>query len=251
VPGRPAPPTWAPEGSGVPPVRVRWVPSRRASAGLVLVLLVAGLVAVLLLWRAQPAARAAPPVHRVAATTLSVDATATTAPVGAVGPGAVTGATSAAAADVVVQVVGAVHRPGLVRLPTGSRVADAVRAAGGLTATAQEASVNLARVLVDGEQLLVQRRGRPAILPAPGPAVGSAGGVAGGLAAGGSPTMPVDLNTATLEQLDGLPGIGPVLAQRILDWRTANGRFDSVDELGEVSGIGEAHLSDLRPLVVV
>jgi competence protein ComEA len=215
------------------------VPNRRAAAGLGLVLLVAGLVAVLLLWRAQPAARAAPPVHRVAASASPVDSIATT------------GATSAAAADVVVQVVGAVHRPGLVRLPTGSRVADAVRAAGGLTAGAQEASVNLARVLVDGEQLLVQRRGRPAILPAPGPAVGSAGGAGGGGATGGSPTAPVDLNTATLEQLDGLPGIGPVLAQRILDWRTANGRFDSVDELGEVSGIGEAHLSDLRPLVVV
>jgi competence protein ComEA len=242
-----------PEVSGVPPVRVRWVPSRRAAAGLGLVLLVAVLVAVLLLWRAQPAARAAPPVHRVAATPSPVDAAASTAaPAGAVGPGAVTGATTLAApADVVVQVVGAVHRPGLVRLPTGSRVADAVRAAGGLTATAQAASVNLARVLVDGEQLLVQRRGRPPILPAPGPAVGSAGGAAAGSATGGSPTAPVDLNTASLEQLDGLPGIGPVLAQRILDWRTANGRFDSIDELGEVSGIGEAHLSDLRPLVVV
>jgi competence protein ComEA len=225
------------------------VPSRRAATGLGLVLLVAGLVAVLLLWRAQPAARAAPPVHRVAATAASVDAAA--AMPGAAGAGVVPGPTSAATADVVVQVVGAVHRPGLVRLPTGSRVADAVRAAGGLTANAQEASVNLARVLVDGEQLLVQRRGRPAILPAPGPAVGPAGGAGGGAATGGSPTAPVDLNTATLEQLDGLPGIGPVLAQRILDWRTANGRFDSVDELGEVSGIGEAHLSDLRPLVVV
>ena len=229
-----------PEVPGIPPLRVRWVPSRRAAAGLGLVLLVAGLVAVLLLWRAQPAARAAPPVHRIAATASSFDASATVAP-----------SASAATADVVVQVVGAVHRPGLVRLPAGSRVADAVRAAGGLTASAQDASVNLARVLVDGEQLLVQRRGRPAILPAPGPAVGSAGGAAGGSAPGGSPTAPVDLNTATLEQLDQLPGIGPVLAQRILDWRTANGRFDSVDELGEVSGIGEAHLSDLRPLVVV
>ncbi|HEY4314655.1 MAG TPA: helix-hairpin-helix domain-containing protein [Actinomycetes bacterium] len=251
VPGRPAPPTFAPDVSGAAPLRVRWVPSRRAAAGLGLVLLVAGLVAVLLLWRAQPAARAAPPVHRVAASASPLGSTTTSAPAPG-GAMAATGATSAApTADVVVQVVGAVHRPGLVRLPAGSRVADAVRAAGGLTAGAQEASVNLARVLVDGEQLLVQRRGRPPILPAPGPAVGAAGGVSGGSAPGGSPTAPVDLNTATLEQLDGLPGIGPVLAQRILDWRTANGRFDSVDELGEVSGIGEAHLSDLRPLVVV
>ena len=79
-----------------------------------------------------------------------------------------------------------------------------------------------------------------------------AGAAAGAeLAAAARPGAPVDLNTATLEQLDGLPGIGPVLAQRILDWRTAHGRFSVVDELGEVSGIGEATLADLRPLVTV
>jgi competence protein ComEA len=250
VPARPEPAGWAPERSGAPSLRVRWVPSRRAATGLGLVLLVAGLVAVLVLWRAQPAARAAPTVRRVAATASPVGTAQAAAGPGTVRAGTATGAATSVP-EVVVQVVGAVHRPGLVRLAAGSRVADAVRAAGGLTAGAQQASVNLARVLVDGEQLLVQRRGRPPILPAPGPAVGAAGGVEGGTAPGGSPTAPVDLNTATLEQLDGLPGIGPVLAQRILDWRTANGRFDSVDELGEVSGIGEAHLSDLRPLVVV
>ena len=151
-------------------------------------------------------------------------------------------------AEVVVHVVGAVHRPGLVRLPAGSRVADAVRAAGGATASARPASVNLARLLVDGEQLVVQRRGRPPLLAA-GPGItGPVGAATSGTA---GPTAPVDLNSATLEALDGLPGIGPVLAQRILDWRTANGRFSAVDELGEVSGIGEATLADLRPVVTV
>ena len=150
-----------------------------------------------------------------------------------------------APAEVVVHVVGAVHRPGLVRLPAGSRVSDAVAAAGGTTAAARAASVNLARVLVDGEQVVVQSRNGPPVVAAPGAAAGAPPGAAP------APAGPVDLNTATLEALDGLPGIGPVLAQRILDWRTAHGRFSSVDELGEVSGIGEATLADLRPAVTV
>jgi competence protein ComEA len=128
----------------------------------------------------------------------------------------------------------------------GSRVEDAVDAAGGVTRRARQASVNLARVLVDGEQLVVLGRGGPAVaLPGASPGTSVAGPGVGAAAA------PLDLNTATLEQLDALPGIGPVLAQRILDWRTANGRFSAVDELGEVSGIGEATLAELRPAVTV
>lgn len=240
VPRRPEP---VPAGSGPPRVRppVLWLPSRRAVAGLGAVLLVTVLVALLLVWRAQPSAEAAPLVHRSVPPTVSSVAPAAAA----------TGATSGSAAvpapaEVVVHVVGAVHDPGLVRLPAGSRVADAVRAAGGATAAARPASVNLARLLVDGEQLVVQRRGGPPLLAAPAGA--GAGAPAG---AGPGSTGPVDLNTATIEALDGLPGIGPVLAQRILDWRTAHGRFSSVDELGEVSGIGEATLADLRPVVTV
>jgi competence protein ComEA len=221
------------------------VPSGRAVAGLAVVLLLAILVAVLLVWRAQPSAQAAPRVQRHLPPGASV--AATSSPVGTPGTGAAPAAAVAGpAAEVVVHVVGAVHRPGLVRLPAGSRVADAVRAAGGTTASARPASVNLARVLVDGEQLVVQRRGAAPLVAAPGvtgPATSS--GQAAGSAA------PVDLNVATLESLDALPGIGPVLAQRILDWRTAHGRFSSVDELGEVSGIGEATLADLRPVVTV
>jgi competence protein ComEA len=153
---------------------------------------------------------------------------------------------ASAASGVVVHVVGAVHHPGLVRLPAGSRVVDAVRAAGGVTASARPASVNLARLLVDGEQLVVQRRGSTPLVAAPGPA-----GPVGSVGSTPAPSAPVDLNSATLASLDALPGIGPVLAQRILDWRTAHGRFSSVDELGEVSGIGEATLADLRPVVTV
>ncbi len=219
---------------------VRWSAARRAVLGVAAVLAVAVLVALLLVWRAQPSAEAAPAVHR----NLPVSSAGT-----GVTPTVATGAATAAAspaAEVVVHVVGAVHHPGLVRLPAGSRVVDAVRAAGGTTASARPASVNLARLLVDGEQLVVQRRGSTPLVAAPGPAgaVGSAGATP-------APSAPVDLNSATLEALDALPGIGPVLAQRILDWRTAHGRFSSVDELGEVSGIGEATLADLRPVVTV
>ena len=131
-------------------------------------------------------------------------------------------------------------------------MADAVQAAGGLRRRADAASVNLARPVADGEQIVVLRRaaagGRAAAPMAPVPTAAPNPGAAPGQ---GSGAGPVNLNTATLEQLDALPGIGPVLAQRILDWRTSNQRFSSVEELGEVSGIGEATLADLRPLVTV
>jgi competence protein ComEA len=219
---------------------VRWSAAWRAVLGVAAVLAMAVLVALLLVWRAQPSAEAAPAVHR------SLPASAGGSGMTPTAAAASTVAVSRPAPEVVVHVVGAVHRPGLVRLPAGSRVVDAVRAAGGTTASARPASVNLARLLVDGEQLVVQRRGSQPLTAAPGPPgeVGSAGATP-------APSAPVDLNSATLAALDGLPGIGPVLAQRILDWRTAHGRFSSVDELGEVSGIGEATLADLRPVVTV
>jgi competence protein ComEA len=144
-------------------------------------------------------------------------------------------------AAVVVDVTGAVRRPGLVELPGGSRVDDALTAAGGATRKADLSSVNLARPLVDGEQIVVLRRGQTA-----GPVGVSVPG-----APGSAPGPPLDLNTATTQSLDALPGVGPVLAQRIIDWRTQHGRFTSVDELTEVSGIGERTLADLRSLVRV
>jgi competence protein ComEA len=139
---------------------------------------------------------------------------------------------STTASLVYVHVVGAVRRPGLYRLPDGTRVADALRRAGGTTRRAQLELVNLAARIADGEQVVVPRRGS-AVGVAP---VGSA------LA----PSGPVHLNTATLEQLDALPGVGPVTAQKILDYRQEHGSFGSVDELDAIPGIGPARLEQLR-----
>ncbi|MGV9691758.1 helix-hairpin-helix domain-containing protein [Streptomyces sp. NPDC003444] len=149
-------------------------------------------------------------------------------------------------AEVVVDVGGKVRRPGVLTLPAGSRVADALRAAGGVRSGADLTGINRARVLADGEQVLVDVPGAPAGGSGPGP--GSGGG-SGGAAGGGAPGAPVSLNTATVEQLDTLPGVGPVLAQHIIDHRTEHGGFRSVAELREVSGIGERRFADLEPLV--
>ncbi len=153
-----------------------------------------------------------------------------------------TPAAAAAKPKLVVDVVGAVRRPGLYRLPDPSRVADAVARAGGTTPKANLEAVNLAAPLADGEQVVV-----------PATVASAAGGPAGGgtpTGAASAPGAPVSLSTATLEQLDALPGIGPVTAQKILDYRAAHGAFKSVDELDAVSGIGPARLDQLRGLVV-
>jgi competence protein ComEA len=150
---------------------------------------------------------------------------------------------TAPAAEIVVDVGGKVRRPGIRRLPAGSRVADALRAAGGVRPGASTEGLNRARFLVDGEQILV---GAP-----PGTAAGAPGpgGGAGGAAAAGAPAAPVSLSTATVDQLDTLPGVGPVLAQHILDYRTRHGGFRSVDELRQVNGIGDRRFADLRVMV--
>jgi len=142
---------------------------------------------------------------------------------------------AAGRSPLVVDVAGAVRRPGLYRLPHGTRIADAVARAGGLTAKAERTAVNLAAPLADGEQVLVPARG------------GAGGGAAG---ASGSAAGPVDLNTATLEQLDALPGIGPTTAQKILDYRAAHGPFHSVAELDAVPGIGQGRIEQLKGLVI-
>ena len=153
-------------------------------------------------------------------------------------PAAGAGVTGLPSSRVVVDVVGAVRRPGLYRLAQGSRIADALTRAGGATAKADLAQVNLAAPLADGEQVVVPRRG--AGVAAPGAGSAPVGGAA----------APVQLSTATLEQLDSLPGVGPVTAQKILDYRQEHGAFQSVDELDAVPGIGPKRLEQLRELVV-
>jgi competence protein ComEA len=144
---------------------------------------------------------------------------------------------SAPSARLVVDVVGAVRRPGLYRVGAGSRVADALERAGGATQKADLDQVNLAAPVADGEQVVVPRR--------------VAGATAGATSSPGTgPGRPVQLSTATLEQLDALPGIGPVTAQKILDYRTQHGAFSSVDELDAIPGIGPARIDQLRGLVV-
>ncbi|MFC3346190.1 helix-hairpin-helix domain-containing protein [Streptomyces echinoruber] len=172
------------------------------------------------------------------------------------GAGASAGpAAGAGGGEIVVDVSGRVRRPGVHRLPAGARVADALRAAGGVRPGTRTDGLNRARFLVDGEQVVV---GAPAPAAGPGPGNAAAGAGAGGgtadggaagSAAGAHPAAPVSLNTATADQLDTLPGVGPVLAQHILAYRTQHGGFRSVDELRQVNGIGERRFADLRDLV--
>jgi competence protein ComEA len=158
------------------------------------------------------------------------------------GPSPVTSSLTAArpsptASDLVVDVAGKVRHPGVVSLPAGSRVTDAIKAAGGVRSGSAPGGLNLARKVLDGEQIVVGSAAPPPALPSM-PQPGTSG-------------EPLDLNTATLDQIQQLPGVGPVLAQRILDYRTQNGGFRDVTQLREVTGIGDRRFADLRPLVHV
>ncbi|HEY3544016.1 MAG TPA: ComEA family DNA-binding protein [Gaiellaceae bacterium] len=141
----------------------------------------------------------------------------------------------AAPRQLVIDVAGAVRRPGLHRLAAGARVDDALAAAGGATPRADIAAVNLAAPLADGEQIVVPLRGTAAVA---------------GASAAGAATAPVDLNSATVEQLDTLPGIGPSTAAKIVAYRQQHGAFRSLEELDAVSGIGPSKLAELKGLVV-
>lgn len=178
-------------------------------------------------WSARPRAVTAP---AVVAPGVVPAAAAAAASAGA--PAPVVGAVR-----IVVDVSGKVRDPGVLRLPAGSRVEDALAAAGGVRPGTDITGLNRARVLVDGEQVLVGA-------PAPPPGGGGGQGPGRGPGAG-----PLSLGSATVDQLDGLPGVGPVLAQHIVDFRTARGGFRTVEDLRQVNGIGERRFADLRPLV--
>ncbi|MFJ2631208.1 helix-hairpin-helix domain-containing protein [Streptomyces sp. NPDC087422] len=159
-------------------------------------------------------------------------------PLTAVGASAMaSAATTTPAPKLTVDIAGKVAKPGLRRLPSGSRVADALSAAGGALPGTDTSTLNLARPLTDGEQILV------GIAPAPGAPADP------GDPAAAAPASPVSLNSATAAQLDALPGVGPVLAQHILDFRTQHGSFTSVDQLRQVPGIGDRKFTTLKPLV--
>ena len=157
--------------------------------------------------------------------------------------------------SVYVHVVGEVVRPGVVEVDGGTRVSEAIEAAGGATDAAMLSAVNLARAVVDGEQILVPdaEQARAGVPAGPGLGAGAGAGTAAGAAAGAGATAtgPLDLNTADTAALETLPRVGPALAQRIIEWRTANGRFDSVEQLLEVPGIGSKILEGFRDLVRV
>lgn len=158
------------------------------------------------------------------------------------GPGPAVAATpTPTPALVVVDVAGFVHHPGVYRFHQGDRIIDAIRRAGGAKRRADLRSINLAALLTDGQQIVVYRRGHGGVPP---PAVSGAG------SAGGA-DQPVNLNTATLEELETLPGIGEVLGQRIIDYREQNGPFQTVEDLLEVSGIGDKRFADLRPHITI
>jgi competence protein ComEA len=170
------------------------------------------------------------------------------------GAGASGGTTTASTARaharvLVVDVAGEVHRPGVYRVPTGARVEEAVRQAGGVTRRGESAAVNLAMPLHDGQQIVVPRRGAAGSVAAGGSAAAGVTGAAGGAATGGAPAQPISLSSATVEQLDTLDGIGPTLAGRIVQYREAHGGFRSVGELRQVSGIGDKRFEALRGAV--
>ncbi|WP_406149167.1 helix-hairpin-helix domain-containing protein [Streptomyces sp. NBC_01012] len=246
-------PWWREAGPALRDRLPLWVQLRcglepRALAALAVILVGAAVFAAVHFWSARPEAVHAPDRVTEAA---AVQAGGPESPSAPQQPGASpapdagprAGAGTSPGGQIVVDVSGKVRRPGIQHLPAGSRVVDALRAAGGVREGADVSVLNQARVLMDGEQVAVGLPGAP-------PPPGTGGPGAGGAAAGGAgPGAQVSLGTATAEQLETLPGVGPVLAQHIVDYGTEHGGYRSVDELREVNGIGERRFAELRPLV--
>ncbi|GAB2458071.1 helix-hairpin-helix domain-containing protein [Jatrophihabitans fulvus] len=226
---------------------VRADPGRRTVLALAAVVVVVALgVAVWLLGNRPDAVPVSAQVPSVPGSALAPSGSVRAIGSSASAPTSAPAASSASAGLVVVDVAGKVRRPGVYRLPAGSRVDDAIRAAGGALRGVDLGVLNLAAVLVDGQQVAV---GRPAA--APGPAMTAGAPTAGSAGPSGGLGALVNLNSATLEQLEALPGIGPALGQRILDYRTEHGSFATVDDLNDVSGIGDVTFGRLKPLVTV
>lgn len=238
-------PRWLPDSSqdGGWVAKLRADPGRAGAIGLAIVAALAVLVTVFTLVRDRPApvmSAKLPPVEKVSTASPRASASPTAGP----------------DHPVVVSVVGLVHTPGLVTLAPGARIADALQAAGGAVNGADTIGLNMARPLGDGEQIVVGLA----------PVSGQPTALGSSVASGSTPTKAppprpgsvkpkpgeaVDLNTATAQELDALPGVGPVTAAAIVAWRQANGKFTSVDQLADVEGIGPARLEKLRALVRV
>lgn len=225
-------------------------PGRPGATALALVAAAAAVVAAVGVWTERPQAE---PVGGLPTVVVGEgqSAAAPTAAPGASPPPAAPG-------PLIVSVSGKVARPGLVEVPEGGRVADVLAAAGGALPGTDLTGLNLARRVADGEQVAVGVPAAPDAAPGAAtganPGSGSTGSGSTGSGTGGGasgPAAKVDLNAATAEQLDGLPGVGPVTAQRILEWRTRHGRFARVEQLREVEGIGERRFGQLRELVTV
>ncbi|MEU5236270.1 ComEA family DNA-binding protein [Streptomyces lydicus] len=235
-----------------------WVQSRcgtdpKALAALALVLVVAVGFAVQHFWTGRPEAVRAPAAERPSAgrgTGPGGEAAPSLSPSGAVSAGAsASGPPGGRGRQLVVDVVGKVRHPGIHRMPQGARVIDALQAAGGVLRGASTRGLNRARLLTDGEQIVVGEAGASAGAGGGGGAGPGAVGGGGAPGAGGGPAGPVSLSTATEQQLDALPGVGPVLARHIIEFRTQHGGFTSVEQLRQVTGIGDRRFADLRPLV--
>ena len=229
----------------------RWRPSRSATWVLAIVAVLATAIGLFTVWWDSPSLQAVPPLPSPQnVTEQNVTAQNVTADDGESASPVPTGVVAEQPPEaLVVSVVGLVHTPGLVNLHSGSRIADALAAAGGVLEGAETVGLNLAQKLADGDQIVVGAADQSGGVSASSSTTAGGTGPAAAGESGGAGL--VNLNTATEAELDDLPGVGPVTAAAIISWRTSNGKFTDIEQLGEVDGIGPARLAKLRVLVSV